>query len=829
VVGFTSSDLVLTNASVVSFTEVTSSSYTLQLAPTAEGSAGFEISALSLTDVLQNPNSQTADFSVIYDVTAPTVTGLASDAGPSEFRTWVWGCSDGANCTYRFVIDNNPSTNPTGTFSSTSTTNFGGDGIYYLHIQARDQAGNVSATQHYSFLFMDMVAPVLTGLSNDSQVRNSKTHVLSCVDASPCSYRYEIDQSPTTPPTGAYGASSTVTTTTGNGVHYIHAQARDSAGNESSVVHASFVMDTTAPVLTGVASDLTIANSKAWSWGCVDVYACSYRFVIDQAPGTTPSGSYGSQTSTSLSSGDGTYYLHLQATDTAGNTTLEHFSVTLDNISPVLTGLSSDSVIAKSKTWSWGCTDANSCTYRFVIDQNPTSSPTGAFGATSTATLPSGDGIYFLHVEATDPAGNTTLGHFSVTLDNTAPAVLGLADDDTPTSSKSWSWSCSETDPCTYRYTIDTNALTLPTGAYSNTTSAVYSAGFGYYYLHVEAMDQAGNLSSVRHVYAVLDANMQTGGDVFRMSQYTGDGASSKALNYAGYLPQLVWIKDRLSPGDHHLFLPNLGAGNYVSSNSMDALSSDANSLMSFGSLGFTLGSSSQVNAPGQSYMSWAFKENTNFMDVFTYSGNGTHSRAINHSLGTSPGLIMIKNLSASSDWVIYQKDMHLGESEPLGAPVSPTRWVLNLNSPSSRSHVEGAFFTNTVPTSTQFTLGSHAEVNSNSNNYLAILFAGDTSNVVKSGLYSGNGSSTGPNISLGYEPQWVMIKRKDSTGGWKIIDRNRSPANSRRELLEANSDSAQVTISGGIDFSATGFVVRTADPDYNASGGQYIYLVIGK
>ncbi len=189
----------------------------------------------------------------------------------------------------------------------------------------------------------------------------------------------------------------------------------------------------------------------------------------------------------------------------------------------------------------------------------------------------------------------------------------------------------------------------------------------------------------------------------------------------------------------------------------------------------------------------------------------------------------MIKNLSSSSDWVIYQKDMDLGESEPLGAPVSPTRWVLNLNNPDARSHVEGAYFTNTVPTSTQFTLGSHAEVNLNSANYLAILFAGDTSNVVKSGLYTGNGSTTGPNISLGYEPQWVMIKRKDSSGGWKIIDRNRSPANSRREVLELNSDSAQVTISGGIDFSSTGFSVGTAHPDYNASGGQYIYLVIGK
>jgi hypothetical protein len=829
VADFTAGDLILTNSSLTSFTGNSSTSYTIEITPTAEGIAGFVIPALSLEDALQNPNSQSSSYSVIYDVTAPATTGLASDASSAEARTWNWGCTEGSNCTYRFLIDSNPTSDPTGAFSGTSTATFGGNGTYYLHIQARDAAGNVSATEHYSYFFEDLVAPVLSSLSNDSNVTKSKTHTLNCVDASPCTYRYVIDQSPTTLPTGGYSATSSVTTTTGDGVYYIHAQARDSAGNESTVAHASFVMDTTTPVLTGLSNDAIISKTKSWSWGCTDVNDCTYRYVIDQAPTTTPSGGYGTQTSASIASGDGTYYLHVQVQDEAGNNTLQHFSVTLDNTAPVLTGLFTDAVISKSKTWSWGCLDNNTCTYRYLVDQNPTSLPTGGFGATTTETLATGEGIYYIHVEATDPAGNSSIGHYSVTLDNTAPTVLGLTDDSSPTASKSWSWSCSDSVPCTYRYIIDTNPTTAPTGAYSATTSAVYSAGFGYYYLHVQATDQAGNASAVRHVSAILNATMQSGGDVLRMSQYTGDGGSSKALNYVGYSPQIVWIKDLSGSGDHQLFLSALGAGNSLSTNTMDAVANDANSLLSFTGLGFTVGSSSQVNSPGQTYAGWALKENTNFMDVITYSGNGTHSRAINHSLGTSPGMIMIKNLSTSSDWVIYQKDLNSGETEPAGAPVSPTRWVLNLNSPSARTHVEGAYFTNTVPTSTQFTLGSHAEVNSNSDNFVAVLFADDTSDVVKSGLYSGNGSASGPSITLGYEPQWVMIKRKDSSGDWKIIDANRSPTNPRLEVLEANTDGAQATITGGVLFTATGFEIKTANPDYNASGGQYIYLVIGK
>ena len=71
------------------------------------------------------------------------------------------------------------------------------------------------------------------------------------------------------------------------------------------------------------------------------------------------------------------------------------------------------------------------------------------------------------------------------------------------------------------------------------------------------------------------------------------------------------------------------------------------------------------------------------------------------------------------------------------------------------------------APTSTEFTVGANVDVNAQAENYVAYLFAhndGDgefgpdgDADIIKCGSYTGNGSSTGPEIDLGFEPQWLL------------------------------------------------------------------------
>lgn len=93
-----------------------------------------------------------------------------------------------------------------------------------------------------------------------------------------------------------------------------------------------------------------------------------------------------------------------------------------DSIAPIITGLSNDSTPKKSKTWNWDCDE--DCTYRFLVDQAPLSLPLGSFDSTSSVSQISGDGTYYLHIQAQDKAGNLSdVKHISAVLDNTAPLI----------------------------------------------------------------------------------------------------------------------------------------------------------------------------------------------------------------------------------------------------------------------------------------------------------------------------------------------------------------------------------------------------------------------
>lgn len=88
--------------------------------------------------------------------------------------------------------------------------------------------------------------------------------------------------------------------------------------------------------------------------------------------------------------------------------------------------------------------------------------------------------------------------------DVTPPTVNGLVDDNTPRRSMTWTWSAAEAG-VTFRHAIDTDPDGLPNGAYGSLTTATQADGDGVYYLHVQAVDDAGNESAVVTVHARLD------------------------------------------------------------------------------------------------------------------------------------------------------------------------------------------------------------------------------------------------------------------------------------------------------------------------------------
>ncbi len=258
------------------------------------------------------------------------------------------------------------------------------------------------------------------------------------------------------------------------------------------------------PVVSGIATDLTPKQSKTWTWSA-DKEA-QFRFAINQSPTWSPSGNFTNVNTAGKTGVDGTWYLHVQARNSLGIVSkVKTVSAVLDTTPPLINGLSNANQPQQSVQWSWSANEK--ATYRYTIDQNQEWTPKGDFSAQSQASKASVDGTWYLHVQAKDEAGNIgSIQTVSALLDNTAPVLIGLADNATLTTSKTWSWSASEA--CTYRYVIDQSEDWTPQGDFKETTEASTSGVDGTWYLHVQAQDLAGNVGAVTTVSTLLDSTL---------------------------------------------------------------------------------------------------------------------------------------------------------------------------------------------------------------------------------------------------------------------------------------------------------------------------------
>ncbi len=216
-------------------------------------------------------------------------------------------------------------------------------------------------------------------------------------------------------------SSSLATIGSTEGVQTLYAKVKDLAGNESSCVSDSITLDITPPVVTGLANDAIPTKTKSWAWACTDVSSCRFRSLIDQSSSTTPTGAFSSATTTAQNSGDGIYYIHVQAEDEAGNIgSVVHVSAVLDNTGPSLSiGTPSPSTGNSSATFQWiiSYTGAGSVG---LADSDVTFSGTATAGCVASVT---GAGTTSRTVSVTGCSGNGTLG-ISIAA-NTAQDALG--------------------------------------------------------------------------------------------------------------------------------------------------------------------------------------------------------------------------------------------------------------------------------------------------------------------------------------------------------------------------------------------------------------------
>jgi hypothetical protein len=133
-----------------------------------------------------------------------------------------------------------------------------------------------------------------------------------------------------------------------------------------------------------------------------------------------------------------------------------------------------------------------------------------------------------------------------------------------------------------------------------------------------------------------------------------------------------------------------------------------------------------------------------------------------------------------------------------------------------------------TVTPGTISSSGGDARIDSPFDDPAGFVFGeNEDQNVIKTGSYVGSGSA-GLEVNLGWEPQWVMWKRTDSTGGWYMVDSMRGIVTGGNDpYLEANGNSAENSSYSPIEVTPTSFKLTDTGNYVNGSGNSYIFLAI--
>jgi hypothetical protein len=254
-------------------------------------------------------------------------------------------------------------------------------------------------------------------------------------------------------------------------------------------------------------------------------------------------------------------------------------------------------------------------------------------------------------------------------------------------------------------------------------------------------------------------------------------------------------------------------------SNNSNAGVTDANSITAFSGDGYQLGSSGVFNTSSQTYVSWTFKQQPKFMDVVQFTTNividpetgepiAGGDATVSHNLQATPGFIMVKPFG-SGNWYCYHRSLG-------------TNNYIQLNSTAASGT---GYFTAVSSTSLTVTAlpvwGSAYECWLFAHNAGGFGLTG-TDNVISCGSYV---EATGQNlVNLGYEPQFLLIKKASDISDWWLIDTMRGMTVAGLDaLFRANTSATELSSGGNWYPTATGFGNEEAAGD----GSTWIYIAI--
>ena len=226
--------------------------------------------------------------------------------------------------------------------------------------------------------------------------------------------------------------------------------------------------------------------------------------------------------------------------------------------------------------------------------------------------------------------------------------------------------------------------------------------------------------------YAIIDDPEKH----FNTKTYTGNLLQHPVVGL-NHQPDFLWFKNRDSTNSHNIIDTTRGTDKKLEGTDRTNAEGDTTTrLDSFDTDGFTVETDPSVNGSNNEIVVWSWKANGGSRTTFAESGDnpggghqanttagisivdytGTGSAGtVQHGLGVIPEMIIFKDRSEASAWVIYHEKIGNGA-------------FLKLDTNAAKAD-ESSNFNNTSPTSSVFTVGNAIGMNGGADNLLAAVF----------------------------------------------------------------------------------------------------------
>ena len=324
----------------------------------------------------------------------------------------------------------------------------------------------------------------------------------------------------------------------------------------------------------------------------------------------------------------------------------------------------------------------------------------------------------------------------------------------------------------------------------------------------------------------------------FDCPTWTGSD-STTTITGMGFKPDSLWI--RRYNGNGHPVLNNSSQGiakNWIPSggNAYDTTSYVA----SYTSDGFTLtGNLANTNDASELYVGACWKANggttssnsygsitstvqantTAGISIVTYTGTGSNA-TIGHGLGVAPKIIFTKPNVADygatgNGSTIYVTD--------------PWTDYMEVANASSTLNDNVAFWNDTAPTTSVFSVGTFDHTNKASTEIVAYCFA-EVQGFSKIGYYSGTGNVAGTKVYCGFRPKWILIKNADEAEDWLVKTSGLTGYGLGGERTRSYYLNRNVSFSNAtVQFESNGFRLASTDWKVNKENAKYIYMAFAE